>query len=121
MCSAPLFKPLFVVFIAIDIVLCLDVAHSRIITVALSEQKPFVIIGEDDSPKGLDVSIIENFAKKLSLQINYVVINSSLNHMFSNEISFNPYSAHSSLRYVKLCNLSSFSMKFLHQHFVQER
>lgn len=51
------------------------------ITVTLSGRKPFVILNSDGAPKGLDVLIIENFAKKLNLQIDYSVVNRSQNNI----------------------------------------
>lgn len=57
------------------------------ITVALSERKPFVLFDHDGTPKGLDVSIVENFATKFNLQIVYYIANStqyiSANHKHS--------------------------------------
>lgn len=44
---------------------------SREISVMLSERKPFVLFNENGMPVGLDVSIIENFARKYKLKIKY--------------------------------------------------
>lgn len=70
------------------------------ITVALSERRPFVILDQNGTPKGLDISIIENFAKKFHLQIDYIVINSSLNYVFANEESSIASSIFNDLKYV---------------------
>lgn len=72
--------------------------HSnREITVALSEQKPFVILNRNETPKGLDVLIIENFAMKFNLRIKYFVINSSLNAALSDREHFNALRAKTNL------------------------
>lgn len=64
----------------------IDKHPNREITVALSERKPFVILNQNEAPKGLDVLIIENFASKNNLRIKYRVINSSLNTALSNSL-----------------------------------
>lgn len=55
------------------------------ITVAISEQKPFTQFDEDAVPRGLDVMIIEQFAMKHNLQVNYVIVNLSMNKIFASE------------------------------------
>lgn len=55
------------------------------IKVALSERKPFAIVDQNGKPNGLDVQIIENFAKKLNLRLEYFFVNLSLNYVFANE------------------------------------
>lgn len=52
------------------------------ITVALSERKPFVILDGNATPTGLDVLIIENFARKFNLKIKYIIMNTSMNDIF---------------------------------------
>lgn len=69
------------------------------ITVALSERKPFVIFDGNKSPRGLDVTIIENFAQKFKLQIDYYICNSSLNNVFANEENFESFSEKTDLTY----------------------
>lgn len=59
--------------------------EGRKITVAIAEQKPFTEFDEDGVPKGLDVKIIENFAMKYHLQVDFVNINLSMNKMFASE------------------------------------
>lgn len=105
-------------FFAIRIATCHSAGNVHTITVALSEQKPFVSFDENGSPYGLDVSIIENFVKKLNLQANYVVINTSLNYIFSNEKTFNSYLVGSSLKYE---NYLSINLKFINRNSVQGR
>lgn len=70
------------------------------ITVAFWEQKPFVNIDENGKPNGLDVQIIENFAKKYDFHINYISLNSSLNYNFANEESFKVFSHQDVFRFV---------------------
>lgn len=74
----------------------------RRITVALSEQIPFVILNQNKTPTGLDVLIIENFAEKFHLQIDYVIFTSSLNYIFSNEKIFGEFSIENNLRYISI-------------------
>lgn len=69
------------------------------ITVALSEQVLFVILNQNKTPTGLNVLIIENFAKKIQLQIDYVIFNSSLNCIFAKEKIFDAFSIENNLRY----------------------
>lgn len=68
------------------------------ITVALSERNPFVILNQNGAPKGLDILIIENFARKSNLQIDYFLVNMSLNYIFVDEDSFNAFPDQTSLR-----------------------
>lgn len=58
------------------------------IIVALSERKPFVILNSKKEPRGLDVIMIQNFAEKFSFDVKYVVVNESLNYVFSDEHFF---------------------------------
>lgn len=66
---------------------------SNHINVLISERNPFFILEKTGSPRDLDVSIIENFAVKFNLQINYIFINSSLNSVVANEDHFNEFSS----------------------------
>lgn len=59
--------------------------HKNRIAVTLSERKPFVKIDQNGSPVGLDVLIIQNFAHRFKLSVEYFIINDSLNSIFSNE------------------------------------
>lgn len=78
----------------------LDRILNQKITVALSERKPFAMLDQNGTPKGLDVLIVENFAQKFHLQIDYVVINSSLNYIFTNEEYLLASSIFDDLKYV---------------------
>lgn len=66
-------------------------AHSKIlhpnlsITVALSERNLFMTFDPNGTPKGLDVMLLENFARKFSLDIKYVIMNTSLNGVFTDK------------------------------------
>lgn len=68
------------------------------ITVALSERDPFVVFNQNGAPKGLDILIIENFARKLNLKIDYFLVNISLNYIFTDENHFNAFPDQTSLR-----------------------
>lgn len=70
----------------------------RKITVAISERRPFVTVDQNGRQSGLDVSIIENFAKKFHFQVEYVKINQSLNSVFSMK-DFNENKIQQVLRY----------------------
>lgn len=56
-------------------------ANQRI-SIMYSKRSPFVMQSGSAPPKGMDVSIIENFARKFNLQIDYVQSNESLNSAF---------------------------------------
>lgn len=51
------------------------------IVVAFSERVPFVVL--DRRLSGLDISIIENFARKLSIQVELLKYNTSLIELFN--------------------------------------
>lgn len=55
------------------------------ITVTVSEQKPFVKINQHGEPTGLDVHIINAFARKCNLSVDYSIINDSLNNILRNK------------------------------------
>lgn len=50
------------------------------IAVVLSERNPIVALNQNRTPKGIDILIIENFARKLNLKVDYFLVNTSLNH-----------------------------------------
>lgn len=54
------------------------------IKVMASHAIPYVIRGEN-SLRGLDVDIVENFAKKHELEIEYVMANQSLQEIFNTQ------------------------------------
>lgn len=70
---------------------------NRIITVALSERIPFVIFDRNGTPNGLDILIIENFGRKFNLQIDYLVVNSSLNQVLMTKQDWSSFSIGSHL------------------------
>lgn len=76
----------------------------RQITVAFSERKPFVKnansinFGQNGRLQGLDIFLIEHFAQKLHIHINYLRINSSINVIF-NDKNLSKYNS-TSLRYI---------------------
>lgn len=74
-------------------------SHDKI-TVTLSERQPFVIFNPERSPTGLDVLIIQNFAQKFNLKVEYHFVYESLNHVFSDAKYFNARSIDQKLRFV---------------------
>lgn len=59
------------------------------ISVMYSDREPFVIEKKHrNAPGGLDVTIMENFAKKLKLKTEYIRSNQSLNLTFFSEDAF---------------------------------
>lgn len=76
-----------------------ELGSYRKITVAVSERIPFVVLDQNETLMGLDVQILENFAKKFKLQIDYVIVDASLNYVFSNEQEFRKFSMQTNLRY----------------------
>lgn len=90
-------------FIFSIVILCvisipLQESDKHKIIVALSERKPFTILNEIGPPNGLDVLIMQNFAQKFKFQVEYIVINSSLNYIFSSAEHFQTFAAQTNLR-----------------------
>lgn len=69
------------------------------VTVTLSERKPFLMLYKNGTPKGLDVLVIENFARNNNLQIDYYIINTFENTNFNEKFSTQTNSRYS-LRYI---------------------
>lgn len=65
-----------------------DAIKPKEIFIAFSARVPFVYRSQMGELKGLDILIIENFAKKLKFNIKYVEYNTSFNEMFSKEETF---------------------------------
>lgn len=58
----------------------------RRISVMISESEPFAShANRPQSFRGLDIKIMENFAKKLGLSIEYITTNECLNEVFSSK------------------------------------
>lgn len=62
----------------------LEAKLSHKLTVMASQIKPFVFY-ENRLLKGLEVDMIENFAKQFNLSIEYIVTNESLNEIFNSK------------------------------------
>lgn len=62
-------------------------SHKEIV-VAFSKKPPFVYQNQNGVLKGLDILIIENFAKKAKLRVKYKEFNGSLNAMLNREETF---------------------------------
>lgn len=63
----------------------LDEYLDKKIAVLLSDQKPFATLSESGASSGLDVLILNSFAKKNNLQANYVHLNESLNYVLAHQ------------------------------------
>lgn len=64
----------------------LELGTGHRISVAVSERNPFVVFDQNGGQSiGLDVSIVKNFAKKFGFEIDYTVLNASLNYIFANK------------------------------------
>lgn len=68
------------------------------ISIAVSERIPFVILKKNTTPSGLDIAIIENFAQKFNLQIEYITLNSSLNLISTEKEYLNKFSTRTDFR-----------------------
>lgn len=54
------------------------------IVVGFAKREPFIYANKFGTLKGLDVSIMENFARKLKLKLEFVEQNFSLNEVSNN-------------------------------------
>lgn len=62
------------------------------ILILFSNFEPFVIANQnEEAPKGLDVSIMENFSKKCNLKTEYIRSNESLTSVFQSENAFEKF------------------------------
>lgn len=69
------------------------------LSVAFSERKPFLTFNPDGSIRGVDVSILNNFARKFNLNIEYQFVNTSLNYILSSEEKLTNFAKRNILRY----------------------
>lgn len=65
-------------------------ADTRKIRVLVSQRSPFAVLQTDDptsaqSPEGLDILILNEFAKKYGLEIEYSISDVSLHQVFSSD------------------------------------
>ena len=80
--------PLKLAIIALVVILQLTEAKSLDkLTVMMSQANPFAF-HENGVFKGLEVKIVENFAKKFKLNVRYIHATESLNEMFVTEGRF---------------------------------
>lgn len=84
----------------LDIVACFGVKiHTDKLTVLSFDQKPLTAKLQDKALGRLEKLIIENFAHKFKLDIDYFTVNESLSFIFANEENLNAFSNISLLRY----------------------
>lgn len=67
---------------------CAPSRSNNEIVVAFSKRPPFVYQDQNGALKGLDILIIENFAKKAKLRVKYKEFNGSLNVMINRVETF---------------------------------
>lgn len=66
----------------------LDENLGKKISVLLSDQKPFATLSESGASNGLDVLILNCFARRNNLLANYVHLNESLNNVLAHQKYF---------------------------------
>lgn len=88
--SEKMIDPKFLLFVLTFLLYSHESKSIKTITVMVSQSKPFAFY-ENQAFKGLDVNIIENFAKKFKLNIKYVLANESLFAVFSTPDKLNNY------------------------------
>lgn len=87
----------FVLFILIltTSAFCVDLPpgtnSKQTITIMASQAKPYVY-AQTKSLKGLDVDIMENFAKRQNLKIDYIIADQPLKEVFCSEDRFYNFS-----------------------------
>lgn len=85
-------RVIFQVYFILKIQLIFAKMPSKKISVMFSQRKPFVIEnGLNDVPRGLDVSILQNFAQQFQIEIEYIRSNKSLNTIFYSEKTFKQF------------------------------
>lgn len=75
----------FIVFVFFTI----DPSEERSIVVAVPRSDPF-FVHQNSSQNGLDIKIIETFAKKIKHSVEYMVINGTLSEVFATEDAIKP-------------------------------
>lgn len=73
----------------ISAVVPLEQYSNRKITVVIPKQNPVALLDDNDIRRGLDVLIIENFAQKFNLPINFKITKYSANYILSNQEGLN--------------------------------
>lgn len=61
------------------------------ITIGYSKREPFVYTNRVGELRGLDVMIMENFARKFNLKLEYIEHNISLNEISNDNEAFEEY------------------------------
>lgn len=62
------------------------------ITVAASVREPFITFKtKNDEPKGLDVTILKEFAKKVNISMEFIKIDKKLNEIISSDEQLNDF------------------------------
>lgn len=85
LCSILILEIIFCTAIAVEIPMHPEPRHEM--SVAFTQRVPFVFRDQQHVLKGLDVSIIENFAEKFHLKLKYIEYNISMNKVFNLEDS----------------------------------
>ena len=70
----------------------IEAGSMKSIKVMVSQTEPFAYFdAKNQSLMGLDVEIVNNFAKKFKLKVKYIVLNESLNELFTSENRIEPF------------------------------
>lgn len=85
-------NPFIFFFLTLVIAEDISMRPTEKIIVGFSKREPFIYTNQLGTPKGLDISIMENFAQKFKLQLEFVEQKMSLNEVSdNNEKAFEEY------------------------------
>lgn len=84
-----LFKFFFLKLIIAGEVLAMEPTEK--IIVGFTKREPFVYTDQHGNRNGLDIMIMENFARKHNLKLEYIEHNISLNEISNNKKAFEEY------------------------------
>ena len=84
-----LFGILFISFFLVSVIATSDLIRpTERIVVGFLKREPFIYANRFGTLKGLDISIMDNFASKYNLELEFVEQNISLNEMSNNNELF---------------------------------
>lgn len=93
-----MFNGFLQLFFALNLFALFANGYKSKVSILFSNREPFVTEDEMSGvPRGLDVSIMENFARKYNLKTEYIRSNQALNLALFSEEAFNEFSQNKSL------------------------